>query len=146
VRLLDVVSDKFGDTPRENYLVARVKKSLWTQSYIGGIFTYGNPKGDEKNYLMGFDFRYRTSEFLGNKNFYFVLYGLKTSTERMKGDDNAFGFSLSYPNDLFEATFSWKQIEKNFNPPLGFLYRKDIRKFMSYSNNTKLKIVFTSRF
>ncbi len=128
IGFLDVVTDRYENRERENFLVARVKKPLWTQSYIGAIFTYGNPQGDERNYLAGFDFRYRTSKFLKNKNFYFLLYGLKTNTEGLKGNDSAFGFSIGYPNDLFEATLSWKQIEKNFNPAMGFLYREDIRK------------------
>lgn len=128
VGFLDVVTDEYGDLPRKNFLVARIKKPLFRQSYIGAIFTYGNPEGDERNFLAGFDFRYRTSKFLGNKNFYFLIYGLKTDTEGLKGNDSAFGFSIGYPNDLFEASFSWKQIEKNFNPALGFLYREDIRK------------------
>ncbi len=128
IGFLDVVTDEYGELPRKNFLVARVKRSLWRQSYVGAIFTYGNPDGNERNFLAGFDFRYRTSRFLGNKNFYFLLYGLKTYTEGLKGNDSTFGFSIGYPNDLFEASFSWKQIEKNFNPGLGFIYREDIRK------------------
>lgn len=127
IGLLDVVTERYGETPRKNSFVARVKKPLWRQSYIGAIFTYGNPE-DDKNFLAGFDFRYRTSKFLRDKNFYFLLYGLKTNTEGLKGNDSAFGFSLGYPNDLFEASLSWKQIEKNFNPGLGFVHREDIRK------------------
>lgn len=128
VGFLDVATEEYGDLPRKNFLVARIKKPLFRQSYIGAIFTYGNPEGDERNFLAGFDLGYRTSKFLGNKNFYFLVYGLKTDTEGLKGNDSAFGFSVGYPNDLFEASFSWKQIEKNFNPALGFLYREDIRK------------------
>lgn len=128
IGFLDVATDKYGEIPEKNFLIARVKKPLWRESYIGAIFTYGNPEGNKENFLAGFDFRYRTSKFLGNKNFYFLLYGLKTNTEGLKGNDSAFGFSIGYPNDLFEASFSWKQIEKNFNPALGFVYREDIRK------------------
>jgi hypothetical protein len=128
IGFLDVATDRYGNIERKNFLVTRVKKPLWEQSYVGLIFTYGNPESDERNFLAGFDFRYRTSKFLGNKNFYFLFYGLKTNTEGLKGNDSAFGFSIGYPNDTFEASFSWKQIEKNFNPALGFVYREDIRK------------------
>ncbi|MGQ9618347.1 MAG: DUF5916 domain-containing protein [Candidatus Aminicenantia bacterium] len=141
IGFLDVLTDRFHEQERKNFLVARIKKPLWSQSYVGAIFTYGNPEGNEKNFLAGFDFRYRTSKFLGDKNFFFLLYGVKTKTEGIRGNDSAFGFSIGYPNDLFEATLSWKQIEENFNPAMGFLYRENIRKaFLSLTYAPRPKI------
>ena len=46
----------------------------------------------------------------------------------MTGKDNAFGLGLRYPNDLWDLSIDWKQIEDNFRPTLGFVPRTGVRK------------------
>ena len=44
------------------------------------------------------------------------------------GSDYAYGFKLDYPNDLWNATLSWKRIGDDFNPAMGFVPRTGIRR------------------
>ena len=62
----------------QNLFAARVSRDLWKQSYIGGIFTSGNPSGTGGNTLVGADARFATSAFQGNKNLSLSLYLMRT--------------------------------------------------------------------
>ncbi|RMG52277.1 MAG: hypothetical protein D6723_09070 [Acidobacteria bacterium] len=113
----------------KNFFVARVKRNIFTQSYIGGIFTDGDPANPTSSRTFGADLRLATSNFLGReRNFEVNTYWLKTSNEGVEGPDNSFGFSVRYPNDLLNLGISWRQIERNFRPALGFVSRTDVRK------------------
>ena len=60
------------------------------------------------------------------------LYALGSATEGLAEEDNlAFGGSIELPNDLYQASFRFFQIEENFNPALGFVRRDDVRAYFS---------------
>ena len=112
----------------QNLFAARVSRDLWKQSYIGGIFTSGNPSGEGGNTLVGADARFATSSFQGNKNLSLSLYMMRTDDEASDASDYSAGFALEYPNDLWYGNLGWKQIGDDFNPALGFVPRTGIRK------------------
>ena len=112
----------------QNLLVARVSRDFWKQSYIGGIFTRGNPSGLGDNSLVGADARFATSGFSGNKNLSLSLFAFRTEDEFSGRTDYAGGFSIDYPNDKWFANLSWKQIGEDFHAALGFVPRTGIRK------------------
>jgi len=112
----------------QNLLAARVSRDFWRQSYVGGIFTRGNPTGLGDNTLIGADARFATSTFKGNKNLSLSLFAFRTDDEFSDTTDYAGGFSIEYPNDIWNAGVSWKQIGENFNAALGFVPRTGIRK------------------
>ena len=113
----------------KNFLVARVKRNILKQSYVGGIFTSGDPAGSAFSRTSGADFRLFSSRFLGkDQNFGIDGFLLKTWNERLNGKNNSFGFGIRYPNDLWYLILDWKQIEENFRPTLGFVPRTDVRK------------------
>jgi hypothetical protein len=118
------------DLDGQNLLVARVSKNLFRQSAFGGIFTRGNPTGQGDNTLVGTDAQFATSDFRGGKNLSLDLYIFRTDDEATRKVDYAGGFKIDYPNDLWDISFAWKQIGKNFQPALGFVPRRDIRKSM----------------
>jgi hypothetical protein len=114
---------------RQNVGVARVKRNILSQSYVGGIFTSGNPAGPASSRTFGGDFRLFSSRFLGkDQNFGVDGFLLKTRHEGLRGKDNSFGFGIRYPNDLWDLSIDWKQIEDNFRPTLGFVPRTGVRK------------------
>jgi hypothetical protein len=130
IGLVDVQTD---DVPEigldgQNLLAARVSRDFWRQSYVGGIFTRGNPAGTGDNTLIGADARFATSSFRGNKNLSLSLFLFRTNDEFSNTSDYAGGFSIDYPNDRWFANLSWKQIGGNFNPALGFVPRTGMRK------------------
>ncbi len=130
IGFLDVQTDHVDDMnlPSQNLLAARVSRDFWRQSYVGGIFTRGNPSGEGDNNLIGADARFATSGFRGNKNLSLDLYLFRTSDKASESTDYAGGFRVDYPNDLWDISLGWKQIGDNFRPALGFVPRAGIRK------------------
>ncbi len=129
IGLMDVQTRDAGDIDGKNFLVTRVKRNLFSQSYVGGIFTNGNPNEPTSSQTYGVDLNLATSNFLGSgTNFQVAGYFLKTSNEGIKGKDRAYGFSVNYPNDLWNAGISWGDVQENFRPALGFVMRPKTRK------------------
>ena len=130
IGLLDVQTGAQDDLgiASQNLLVARVSRNILRQSYVGGIFTHGNPSGSGSNSLVGADARFATSSFRGGKNLSLDMYLFRTDDEASSRADYAGGFRLDYPNDLWDVSLSWKQIGDNFRARLGFVPRTGIRK------------------
>ncbi|HEY3382018.1 MAG TPA: DUF5916 domain-containing protein [Vicinamibacterales bacterium] len=130
IGILDVQTRRLEDASLDgqNLLAARVSRNLFTQSWIGAIFTRGNPAGTGSNTLVGADARFATSKFRGDKNLSLSLFVLRTDDETLHRADFAAGASIDYPNDLWDVSFRWKQIGNGFEPALGFVPRRGIRK------------------
>jgi hypothetical protein len=112
----------------QNLLAARVSRDIFQQSYVGGIFTHGNPAGGGDNSLVGADARFATSKFRGDKNLSLDLFLMRTEDQASRTSDYAGGFWLDYPNDLWDIRLQGKQIGDNFRPALGFVPRRGMRK------------------
>ncbi len=129
VGLLAVRSGATDLVGAKGFAVARVKRSFLKQSYVGGVFTGGDPTGAGSSQTFGGDFRLFTSNFLEkDQNFGIDGFLLKTPHGGVQGKNNSFGVGLRYPNDLWDVSIDWKQIEESFSPALGFVPRADVRK------------------
>ena len=117
--------------PGQNLLAARISRNLFRQSWVGGILTHGDPTGTGSNTLFGVDARFATSSFRGNKNLSLDLYALGTQDELL-GTDYAAGFTLDYPNELWDAGLSASQIGERFRAALGFVPRTGIRRIRPF--------------
>ena len=117
----------------EDFAVLRVRRRILRQSFIGGIYT-GRATRDARavptRSTAGLDFRLATSTFRGNKNLEasgFVamntLYGGKS------GDNLSYGARIGYPNDLWEGSAAFMEVQPNVAPELGFLPRRDFRRY-----------------
>ena len=124
---LHIKDDNEWDNP--GYTAGRIMRTFGKQSSIGLIATNGNALTDNANSLAGIDLKLATSEFHGNKNIAFSLYGVKSFIEDIKGNDLSFGTELNYPNDFLKFRIGYMQIGENFSPGLGFVPRKNIRNF-----------------
>ncbi|HLG15451.1 MAG TPA: DUF5916 domain-containing protein [Blastocatellia bacterium] len=114
-------------TDAKTFFIGRVKRSLLKQSYIGGIYTEGNPAGEGSGRTFGADLRLFTSRFLGREqNFGVEAFALKTRNEGGGGKDNSYGFTVSYPNDLWDIEVEWRHVGDNFRPALGFVPRPGV--------------------
>ncbi|MCW5979705.1 MAG: carbohydrate binding family 9 domain-containing protein [Bryobacteraceae bacterium] len=128
IGLLGVRTRASDVAPAETVAVGRLKTNFWDQSYFGVIFTSGEPTGVTTNSLAGADLRLFTSDFLGRgKNAGFTAYGTKTQTPGLTDRDTAYGFEVSYPNDLVDVSYRWRNIGANYNPSLGFVGRRGVR-------------------
>jgi hypothetical protein len=129
VGLLEVRTRDSSAATAKNFFVSRVKQNLLRQSYVGAIFTHGDPALPSASNTFGTDLRLATSRFLGHaKNFVFDAFGLKSTNEGVHGKDWAYGFSAEYPNDLLSLEFSWREVQQNFRPALGFVPRPNVRR------------------
>ncbi|MBD0332305.1 MAG: carbohydrate binding family 9 domain-containing protein [Chitinophagaceae bacterium] len=125
IGLLNIQTGAAGNVPLTNNTVVRYKRDIGTQSYIGGILTSKN-NNDASNNVAGLDGAYSTSKFLHNKNL--VIGGLTSrSFDKRKSSTHAdaWHFFVDYPNDLFDIFIGLSSVQKNYNPELGFLQRKD---------------------
>jgi hypothetical protein len=120
----------------EGFFIGRVKRNLFEQSYVGAIFTSGNPSRGSSGETYGVDARLATSRFLGRqRNFVvdgFAVRGVNSpapsaSTALDSTDDWSYGFSAAYPNDKFDAQIAVREIQRNFRPALGFVQRDNVR-------------------
>jgi hypothetical protein len=127
IGLLHIKDDNEWDNP--GYTVGRISGNLGKQSSIGIIGTNGNAFSGLKNSLAGIDLRLSSSQISNNKNITFNLYGLKSFTIGLHGNDISYGTEINYPNDFLNFRFGYLQIGENFTPGLGFIPRKNIRDF-----------------
>ncbi len=129
IGVMDVQTRASGEVDGKNFLVTRVKRNLFSQSYVGGILTNGDPARAASSQTYGADLNLATSDFLGSgRNFQVTTYFLKSSNEGIHGKDLAYGFGISYPNDLWNVVLNWGDVEENFQPALGFVMRPNTRR------------------
>jgi len=129
VGLLDVQTDSTDLLGSKNLFAARVSHDLGKKSSIGGIVTQGNPSGDGDASTIGLDYNFRTNEFRGDKVLNASVWGLMNERDEYSDDQGAFGASISYPNDLWQASFSAREVQENFDPAMGFARRTGVRAY-----------------
>lgn len=113
----------------KNATVARISRNIGQLSSVGMITTIGNSISEVKNVVAGLDLNLASSTFRGNKTIAFMLYGLKSNTEHLHGNDISWGALLTYPNDLVDFRLGHQQIGENFFAGLGFVPRNNIREY-----------------
>lgn len=127
VRTREVHNGAFS-ADAKNLFVGRVKRNLFAQSYVGGIYTEGNPASPNRSRTVGGDVHLMTSKFAGKQNLGLDVFGIKTQTQGIHGDDSYYGFQAIYPNDRWWGRVEWKHIGKDFKPALGFVSRSNVNK------------------
>jgi hypothetical protein len=124
----DLTRDGEVLVPGQNLAIGRVKANFLSQSYLGALFTNGDPTGETSNQVGGLDLKLATSSFLRTeKNLSLTLFGVKSRTSGLEGRDSSYGGALAYPNDLVSAQYKWMKIGENYNPALGFVPRPGVR-------------------
>ena len=114
----------------EDFTVFRPKRRFLRQSYAGLIYTRRATRESSlpDRHTIGADFELATTRFRGSKNLQFSGFYLKTPNGIPNGDDGAYGMRLSYPNDLWNARISYREVQKNHDPAIGFVERRDYRR------------------
>jgi hypothetical protein len=123
---LDADGQRLADG--EGFFVGRLKRNVFAQSYIGAILTEGNPAIGQSGRTYGADLRLATSRFLGaSRNMVVTAYGVKSETTGRTDENWSYGVAADYPNDRFNAQVSFREIQENFEPALGFVQRDNVR-------------------
>ncbi len=119
--LADVVDDR-------SFFVGRIKQNFFQQSYVGAIFTNGDPALERSARTYGADVRLVTSRFLGgSRNADLNGYAVRSANEGVPDRDWSYGFSARYPNDKVDAVVAFREVQENFRPALGFVQRNNVR-------------------
>jgi hypothetical protein len=128
---MDMQMDDATHVAATNLSVARLSYRVLDESAIGAIFTYGDPEGHHDNWLGGFDLNFRNSHVFEN-NLLAAQAWLLNSGGDAGNSGLAFGGALRYPNDPLWAEVYASQVDRDFDPGLGFVERTDVREYGGY--------------
>lgn len=121
---------EFESVDATDILVSRISANVFEESTAGFIITDGDPRTNLDNTLIGFDFLYRNTRLANGKNLNANVWYQQTDTEGLDGDDAAYGFEISSPNQTgWKGGAAFKEIQQNFNPAVGFISRPGIRQY-----------------
>lgn len=122
----------FETVDATDILVSRISANILEESTAGFIITDGDPRTNLDNTLIGFDFLYRNTRLPQGRNLNANVWYQQTDTEGLDGDDAAYGFKISAPNQTgWKGGAALKVIQQNFNPAVGFISRPGIQQFSS---------------
>lgn len=132
--ILDVLQGEQPGVDQSNLLVARASANISKESNAGFILTSGDPQSDNDNMLVGTDLTWRNTSLVGNKALEGTAWYQMTETDGLDGDNQAIGASIGlFARTGFAGEFSYRHIEDNFNPALGFVNRTGIDQFSLWS-------------
>jgi hypothetical protein len=116
----------------EDFLVSRVRRRMLQQSYVGAIYTARNTYDGLNRPVRqtaGVDVRLATATFRRNKNLNLTGYWVANSTDRDVGHGAAFGGGVEYPNDIWELSADFQEVQENYDPAVGFTPRREYRRY-----------------
>ncbi len=125
--------------PVEDFTVARVKRTIFSQSSIGAIYTRRSTARDteglqpEDRHTAGVDLNYQTAQLFGDKNFQFEAFFVwnsnpEPSVDRSLSDLTARGVRFNFPNDVWQAHLSYREFGHDYDPAVGFVTRNGFRR------------------
>jgi hypothetical protein len=122
IGLMDVDTRSSGPNPYGNYLVARLKESLWAGSYIGvmGIDKRSGNLQDPFNQTGGLDTR-----LIFFKDWFVDAHMSGTRSPGNPGGASDLGATLTYRSNWLDGVFERRKTGLNFNPEVGFVQRVD---------------------
>ena len=122
---LDVQTGALGKTPARNLSVARIKKDILSRSNVGVIAVNrdSSTAGDPYNRGVGLDGNFTFLEHLTIQTYLASTYSPGKNTENWSGRFRSF-----WDSDRIMWNIQLGAIQRNVNPEMGWLPRKDIQK------------------
>ncbi len=135
VGLMDVLQEEADGVEARNLFVGRLTVDLFEESQLGTIFTYGDPRTNGDNGVVGLDYTFRTRDLFGDKNFRIDAFvvGSEDDPDRLAspGLTEAAGYDygavFNYPNDVWRGMLTYRETSEDFRPDLGFVGRRGER-------------------
>ena len=134
VGFLQIRTAEDGALLGEDFTVMRLKRRMMRQSYVGMLHTRRAARGTGTDALhtLGVDYRFGTNAFRGNQNLETSGYLLRTTNVLDMGRNHAYGLAVDYPNDRYATGVSYREIQDNYNPAVGFTLRDGYRRYGTY--------------
>ena len=134
VALLHVRTGDDDDMIGEDFTVARVKRRMLQQSYVGAIYTRrdersARPGFTDPRHTAGVDVRLATSRFLGSQNLETSGWMMYASRPGGSSGNASFGGTVNYPNDRWSARLDASEVQAHFDPSVGFVTRRNYRRY-----------------
>lgn len=129
IGLLGVRAERAAGPGEETFSVARVNFNVFEQSSVGFIATRGDPAGDDGNSLLGIDAFLRTDRLLDGNVLACRLWLQRSFNNDADDRECAWGGEIEFPNEPFNLSLGFLEIQPGFSPPLGFVNRGGIREY-----------------
>jgi len=127
---LAIKQDEFGAVDSTNLFISRISANVLSESSVGFILTDGDPGSNADNTVYGADFRYLNTRLASGQVLEADAWLQKSDTPGLDGDDESFGFGLRSPNNTgLRGGVGFKEVQKNFNPAMGYINRSNIRDY-----------------
>lgn len=129
--LLVMKTEKLGTTPSNNYLVGRIKRNLFRNSWVGSIVTNRDSTvpGDY-NRVYGADAHF---QFYQKLEFDSYLLGSDTGAYKLlpgkSGKNQARKFQSAWIDDELTISGEYNAVQTNFNPEMGFIRRGNMSQY-----------------
>ncbi len=121
VGVMNVIAAESGDTPRTSHSVARMKRDIGENNFLGAMVT-DRRDGDGSNTVAAVDGSFWLRPTLNVKGFY-----TRSFTSGDGGEDHAYSVAMDYSTDLVGASFQHLTIGPDARADMGFITRPDIR-------------------
>jgi len=137
VGTLAIRQDAFKNVAASNLFIGRVSANVLEESSVGFIVTDGNPTANIDNSLFGADFRYLNTRLASGKTIESDAWYQVSNTPGLSTDNAAYGFGLRSPNNTgLRAGLGFKEVQRNFNPAMGYINRTNIRDYSADAGYT----------
>jgi hypothetical protein len=120
-----------GIAPGNDYAVARVNQEFQNRSSVGVLFVDRSGDGSfllsadqDENQTYAIDGRLGIGEHIDLE-----AWAAKTDTPGLTGKDDAFAINSSYSTAEWLAVLAYTEVGGDFNPQVGFLARRNYRKY-----------------
>jgi hypothetical protein len=126
----------------ENFFVLRGKHRMFSQSYVGGLYTGRDARetGPDMRHTIGADFLLATSTFRGGQNIGLGGFFVNTTKAGDTGRGHAYGLRLDYPNDPWSGALLYREIQADYDAAVGFTPRTGFRRLnpeVSYTSRPR---------
>ncbi|MFQ6113982.1 MAG: DUF5916 domain-containing protein, partial [bacterium] len=123
VGLLDILTDDEKGFPKSHFSVVRVSRDVFQRSKIGVMLTNRADIGQSQNLAYGVDANIWLSNVLEFQSFF-----TQTHTSGTGNADRAWKLGFDFTKDHWGWFASHMLIDENFDPAVGFVLRRDIRR------------------
>jgi hypothetical protein len=121
VGFMTVLTAKSGDVPVTGHTVARIKRDIGENNFLGLMVT-DRREGNRSNTVAAVDGSFWLRPTLNLKGFY-----TRSFTSGPGGDDHTYSVTADYSTDLVGALFQHLTVGPEARADLGFITRTDIR-------------------
>lgn len=127
---LAVRQDASTTVDTSDLFVGRLSANVLDESTLGFIVTDGDPQSNLDNTVYGADFRYLNTQLASGRQVEGNVWYQQSDTPGLDGDDASWGVNISSPNNTgLRGEIGIKEVQKNFNPALGFVNRSNVRDY-----------------